>query len=75
MLYFDYYVQIFAGGFTKEIGPVWFMPLAHLTKILVMPNLLSLVWFLANLLAAHGTIAAALRDSSQDFGQPGRASR
>jgi hypothetical protein len=45
------------------------MPLAHLTKILVMPNLLSLVWFVANFLAAHGTTSAALTDSSQNFGQ------
>ena len=31
----------------SQLGPVWFMPLAHLTKILVMPNLLSLVSFVA----------------------------
>jgi hypothetical protein len=52
----------------RDNGPVWFKPLSHPTKILVIPNLLMLVWFVANFLATNRTTCCCLTDSSQYFG-------
>jgi hypothetical protein len=46
------------------------MSLAHLTKLLVIPNLFILVWFVANFLAAHRTSCYVFTDSNQNFGKP-----
>jgi hypothetical protein len=53
-----------------DFGPVWFVTLAHPTEILVMPNIPSLVWFVANYLAAYGSLAVSFIDSCQNFGNP-----
>jgi hypothetical protein len=45
------------------------MTLAYLTKLLVIPNLLILVWFVANILATYGTSWCVFTDSSQNFGK------
>jgi hypothetical protein len=51
-------------------GLVWFMILAYLTKFLVTLNSLTLVWFVANLLAVYETSYCVFTDSSHNFDKP-----
>jgi hypothetical protein len=53
-----------------SIGPVWFVSPVYPTKILVMPNILLLVWFVDNYLAANGQLDISFTNSCQNFGNP-----
>jgi hypothetical protein len=46
------------------------MTLAHLTKLLVILNFLTHIWFVANVLTAYETSYCVFTDSSQNFGKP-----
>jgi hypothetical protein len=55
--------------FHDDLGPVWFVSSAYPTKKLVMPNIPLFVWFVANYLAAYGSLVVSFIDSSQNFGR------